>query len=167
MRGVASRTDVVQWPPSLEAAEPTRILPAWPQPPTTELNRRRSGPPAARPPAAGAGCRPRPRRCPRRPPGSETGFRRAASPRKLSIVTSRWITLCTIPSWLGTAVELEMTHSLVSGDTYGLAWWTYPGGSANVGPKNGLPDSSRDRSPSVGRDPRTRAGRAQPPLPAA
>ena len=26
------------------------------------------------------------------------------------------------PSWVGIRVELEMTHSLVSGDTYGRAW---------------------------------------------
>jgi hypothetical protein len=50
-------------------------------------------------------------------------LRVAATLRKLSMVTSK----CTIarldPSLVGIRVELATTHSLVSGDTYGVAWY--------------------------------------------
>jgi hypothetical protein len=69
-----------------------------------------------------------------------------ASRRKLSRVTSK----CTMPgldpSGIGTRVELEITHSSVSGDTYGFAWYTWFLPSANDGAKNGFLASSGDRS---------------------
>ena len=71
------------------------------------------------------------------------------------MVTSK----CTIarldPSGVGMRVEVEITHSLVSGDSYGRAWYTCPGRRAKVGAKKGAPDSSGDRSLSVARSPRT------------
>jgi hypothetical protein len=49
-------------------------------------------------------------------------LRLAASLRKLSMVTSKWTMARLDPSGVGISVELEMTHSLVSGETYGRAW---------------------------------------------
>ena len=48
-----------------------------------------------------------------------------------------------------------MTHSRVSGDMYGLAWYTLPSGSANAGAKNGLSASLWESSSARARTPRT------------
>jgi hypothetical protein len=48
--------------------------------------------------------------------------RPAATLRKLSMVTWNCTIACLDPSAVGIRVELEITHSLVSGDTYGRAW---------------------------------------------
>ena len=42
--------------------------------------------------------------------------------RKLSIVTSKWTIERLTPSLLGVGVAFAITHSLVSGETYGAAW---------------------------------------------
>jgi len=46
----------------------------------------------------------------------------AACCRKLSMVISKCTIAGLLPSAVGSRVELEMTHSLVSGETWGLAW---------------------------------------------
>ena len=80
---------------------------------------------------------------------------RAAAARKLSSVTSKWMMAGLEPPGVPNGVELEITHSSVSGETYGRAWYTDPIGSANVGAKKGLWDSSADRPERMARTPRT------------
>ncbi len=73
-------------------------------------------------------------------------------PRLLATIVrtaSRLASKCTRATFLPSTtsgVELDTTQRAESGDRYGLAWWTWPSARAKVGAKNGLPDSSGDRS---------------------
>jgi hypothetical protein len=67
--------------------------------------------------------------------------------------TSKWMIARAGLPVPGSGVEFEMTHVFVSGEMYGLAWYTSPGRSANVGAKNGAFDSSAERSATGARTP--------------
>ena len=82
--------------------------------------------------------------------------------RKLSTVTSKCTNARLRPSRWGMSVAFAITHSLVSGDTYGAVWCTRPKPSANVGAKKTVSSSLVDRSAGFAMSPRTARANSSP-----
>jgi hypothetical protein len=69
----------------------------------------------------------------------------AAAIRRLSRVTSKWTIAGVGRPGSSIGAEFAITHSCVSGETYGRDWKTSPGRSAKVGPKKDAFVSFGDR----------------------